>query len=374
MVTRVSETPWSVRMADSVMRRQPILGEKWAYEWGVVLKGIEQVWIETGHDKYFTYIKNNIDAYVQPDGSIRTYTLTEYNIDHLNTGKLLFGLWQTTGDTRYEKALNLLRQQLATHPRIAAGGFWHKNIYPHQMWLDGIYMGAAFLAQYASAMKQPDDFAEVVQQIVLIEQQTRDPETGLLYHGWDASRAQQWADPDTGCSPHFWGRAMGWFVMALVDVLEQLPSDHPRRGDVIAVLQRAVTALLRVQDQATGLWYQVLDQGARAGNYLEASASCMITYGLAKALRSGYLERADRRVIDQAYSGILAHLVEVDGDGLVNLLQVCSVAGLGGDPYRDGSYAYYINEPVVTNDDKGVGAFILAMVEVERLRQATPAD
>lgn len=362
------ETPWSVRIADTLMQRDAILGAKWAYEWGVALSGVEQVWHETGQDKYFAYIKSNVDEYVLSDGTIRTYNLTEYNIDNINTGKLLFGLLQATGDARYEKALQLLRQQLQTQPRTSEGGFWHKNIYPHQMWLDGIYMGTAFLAQYAALMHQPADFTEVVHQITLIEKHTRDAETGLLYHGWDESRGMKWADSETGCSPHFWGRAIGWFVMALVDVLAYLPDDHPERDRLIAIFKQSVDALIRVQDPGTGLWYQILDQAGREGNYIEASASCMMTYAIAKAIRLEILDNNYLSVVEKAHSGILAHLAEVDADGGVNLRHVCSVAGLGGNPYRDGSYKYYVNEPVVANDQKGVGPFMLAMVEFERLR------
>lgn len=357
---------WSIRIAETVMRHHDILGQKWAYEWGVALKGIEQVWIETGETRYWNYIKDNIDAFVRPDGVIRTYTLTEYNIDNINTGKLLFGLWQQTGDSRYEQAARLLRQQLASHPRTSENGFWHKNIYPHQMWLDGIYMAGPFLAQYAQVFSQPGDFDEVVHQITLIESHTRDADSGLLYHGWDESQAQRWSNPETGCSPHFWGRAVGWYVMAIVDVLDYLPVDHAGRESVLDIFWRTIDALIRVQDGETGLWYQVLDQGSRAGNYLEASASCMIVYAIAKATRCGYLAAEYRAHAAKGYDGIIRHLVTIDGAD-VNLNQICGVAGLGGSPYRDGSYGYYIGEPVVTSDPKGVGPLLLASVEMERL-------
>jgi unsaturated rhamnogalacturonyl hydrolase len=358
-------TSWSVRMADSVMQRQPLLADKWAYEWGVVLKGFEQVWLRTGDHTYFDYIKRNVDAFVQPDGTIRTYRIDEYNLDQINTGKLLFGLFRTTGDERYKKAAYLLRDQLRTHPRTSERGFWHKNIYPHQMWLDGIYMQGPFYAEFAATFDEPEGFDDVAHQITLIERHTRDPQTGLLYHGWDESKQQRWADPTTGCSPHFWGRAIGWYMMAIPDVLDHLPADHPQRPAIIAIFNETAAALVTVQDPASGLWYQVLDQGARAGNYLEASASCMFVYGLAKALRQGYLDSAYHAAVRRAYQGILDHLIEVDDQGLVNLTRICSVAGLGGTPYRDGSFEYYVGEPVVTNDPKGVGAFILAAAQAE---------
>ena len=359
------QIPWPVRMADSVMQRAELLGQKWAYEWGVVLRGIERVWLHTGDQRYFDYIKHNIDAFVNPDGSIRTYQLADYNIDNINTGKLLFGLWRETGDSRYERAIRLLRSQLETHPRTGENGFWHKNIYPNQMWLDGIYMHGPFYAAFAKAFDEPQGFDDVAYQIALIARHTRDPRTGLLYHAWDSGFQQRWAHPLTGCSPHFWGRAMGWYLMAIPDVLVYLPEDHPRRDAIVEIFQLAVEAITRVQDADTGLWYQVMDQPDRAGNYLEASASCMFVYAIARGIWQHVLPDTYFAVAERGYDGILKHLISVDDEGLVNLHQICGVAGLGGEPYRDGSFDYYTSEPVVTNDHKGVGAFMMASAEME---------
>ncbi len=359
--------PWSVQMADSVMQRSPVLADHWEYDWGVVLQGVEQVWLKTGNPSYLSYIQDNIDRFVAPDGTLRTYRLEEYNLDRINTGKLLFVLDGKTGAAKYRRALEVLRSQLKTHPRTREGGFWHKKIYPHQMWLDGIYMAAPFYAEFARTFHQPDAFDDVVHQIILIDKHTRDSKTGLLYHGWDESKQQRWANPITGCSPHFWGRAMGWYAMALVDVLDSLPPDHARRPAILAIFDQVVQALARVQDQATGLWYQVLDQGERVGNYHEASASCMFVYAIAKGVRKGYLPPRWLDVARKAYLGILGNLIEIDGRGLVNLNGICAVAGLGGHPYRDGSFDYYVGEKIVTNDYKGVGAFILASVEMETI-------
>lgn len=363
---------WSVRMAESVMKRHPLLAKKWAYEWGVVLKSIEQVWLKTNDDRYYDYIKRNIDKFVDPEGDIKTYRLDEYNLDQINTGKLLFPLYNTTGDERYRKAAYLLRKQLETHPRTSEGGFWHKQIYPHQMWLDGIYMAGPFYAKFAKAFNEPAGFDDVAHQIMLVESHTRDPKTGLLYHGWDESRSQKWANPETGCSPNFWGRAMGWHAMAIPDVLDHLPEDHPEREKIIEIFGNMIGALSAVQDRSTGLWYQVLDQAGRQGNYLEASASCMLVYAMVKGGRKGYLDEEYLDVAARGYRGILEHFVEVDDQGLVNLDQICSVAGLGGEPYRDGSFEYYISEKIVTNDYKGIGPFILASVEMEKLKQSWP--
>jgi unsaturated rhamnogalacturonyl hydrolase len=366
---RALDSDWSVRMADSLMQRHPLLARRWHYEPGVALAAIKQVWLKTGERAYFSFIQQNIDELVGPDGGIRTYRLEEYNLDQINEGKLLFPLYADTGDERYKKAAFLLREQLQTHPRTSAGGFWHKQIYPHQMWLDGIYMASPFYAEFAKVFHEPEGFDDVARQILLIEEHTRDPKTGLLYHGWDASKSQKWADPQTGCSPSFWGRAVGWYAMAIPDVLDHFPEHHPQRGKIIEVFATTLAALAAVQDRSTGLWYQVLDQGDRPGNYLEASASCMFVYAMAKGVRRGYIDRKYLEVAQRGYEGILKQFVWVDDQGLLNLHQICSVGGLGGKPYRDGSFAYYVGEKTIANDYKGIGPFIMASVELERYEE-----
>jgi unsaturated rhamnogalacturonyl hydrolase len=358
---------WSVSMAGSLMRRIPLLSRRWHYEPGVGLLALKQVWLKTGEQETYDYIKRNIDEFVGPDGGIRTYRLEEYNLDQINEGKLLFFLHETTGDERYQRAAFLLREQLRTQPRTKEGGFWHKQIYPHQMWLDGIYMASPFYAEFASRFGEPEGFDDVAHQIITVGKHTRDPETGLLYHAWDESKGQKWADPDTGCSPHFWGRALGWYTMAIIDVLDHLPEDHARRAQIIAIFQATMNAVVQVQDPASGVWYQVLDQGDRAGNYLESSASCMFVYAMAKGVRNGYLGEEYLAVAKRGYNGILTEFVTVDERGFVNLDGICAVAGLGGKPYRDGSFEYYVGEPVTANEYKGVGPFIMASIEMEEL-------
>ncbi len=349
------------------MKRRPILSDDWSYGPGVVLKGIEQVWLDTGNRKYLEYIKRNVEQFVKPDGDIRTYNLQDYNLDQINTGKLFFQLYQVTGDERYQQALHLLMKQLKTQPRTREGGFWHKKIYPYQMWLDGIYMAAPFYVQYADRFAEPGGFDDAAHQILLIGRHTRDPRTGLYYHAWDESKMQKWANPQTGCSPHFWGRAMGWYAMAIVDVLDFLPASHRARDRIVTIFERMIHSLTLVQDTDTGLWYQVLDRGGCGGNYSEASASCMFVYAMAKGIRKGYLAPKYLEAAQRGYAGIIEHLVEVDEHGQVNLTRICAVAGLGGEQQRDGSYEYYIGEPVEANDHKGVGAFLLAGAEMERL-------
>lgn len=373
MVLIQSQYQWAMKIASSIMERTPRLYEcdgykgKWSYDYGVILKGFERLWHVTGDIQYFTYIQDQMDYFVQDDGTIRGYRKDEYNIDHLNNGKLLFVLYRQTGKEKYKQAASLLREQLQNHPRTSEGAFWHKQVYPYQIWLDGLYMGAPFYLDYLLHFEHENDLRDVTRQFILCERHTRDEKTGLLYHAWDEKREQPWADQVTGQSPNFWGRSLGWFVMALVDVLEQLPASHVDRNELIRILDNTLAALRNVQDPDSGVWYQVLNEGSRKGNYLEASASCMIVYAMAKGLRLGVLSSEWEPILKRAYKGIFSEFVLETKEGWVNLNKNCQVAGLGGSSRRDGSYAYYISEPIITNDKKGVGAFLLACTEYESL-------
>lgn len=369
-----STAPMSVRMADSDMIRNPkawmidfAKTPKWNYTPGLVCSAIQQVWKKTGDEKYYNYIKTYADEMINEDGTIKTYKPQEYNIDKVNPGKFLFGLYKHTGDEKYAKAIKLMRDQMRTHPRTSEGGFWHKKIYPHQMWLDGLYMGSPFLVQYAQVFNEPALYDDVALQIELIDKHTYDEKIGLYYHGWDESKEQKWADKKTGRSPHVWGRAMGWYAMALVDVLDFFPKDHPKYNFILSNVEKMAKSVVRYQDKATGLWYQVVDQGNRKGNYLEGSASSMFAYFLLKAADKGYINKEYLDNGIKAYKGILDNLIKVDDNGLVSITQVCGVAGLGGNPYRDGSYEYYVNEIIRDNDPKAVGPFIMASLLYEEL-------
>ena len=340
---------------------------KWAYEQGVFLKGIEGVWLQTGNKKYFDYIKTYLDNLIADDGTIKGYKEEDYNIDNVLLGREVLMLYQKLGTEKYLKALKTLRHQLQTQPRTNEGGFWHKKRYPYQMWLDGLYMGEPFYAEYAIAFHEETDFDDIANQFIYMENHARDAKTGLLYHGWDESKKERWADPKTGLSQNFWGRADGWYAMALVDVLDKMPANHPKRKELLAILNRLAVAIKNYQDKESGLWYQVLDKANEKGNYLEASASCMFVYALAKGTRQGYLSSSYKETAEKGYNGIINKFIETEPDGQVNLNGTVSVAGLGGNPYRDGSYQYYLSEKVVRNDAKGVGAFIQASVEMERL-------
>jgi unsaturated rhamnogalacturonyl hydrolase len=337
----------------------------WHYEHGLLVKALAEIGAATGEDGFEQFVHHWVDHFVTPEGDIRTYVASEYNLDQINSGKLLFPFYRRTGSERYAKAIKLLYNQLQHQPRTESGGFWHKKIYPFQMWLDGLYMAAPFYAEYALTFNELELLADVTHQFILLEQHARDPQTGLLYHAWDESRQQKWANPDTGCSPYFWGRAIGWYAMALVDVLEVLPETHADRPALVQILTRLAHALLQVQDPATGLWYQIVDLPHRPGNYRETSVSSMLVYVYAKGVRKGFLAADYQIAAQRAYRGLFENMVKVNAHGTLTLEGTCSVAGLGGVPYRDGSFEYYVGEPTAANDFKGVGPFILAALEME---------
>jgi unsaturated rhamnogalacturonyl hydrolase len=366
-------TPWSVRFARAVMTRNPETHRRWDYTAGVVLGAIEKVGQARKDTQMLAYVKRNMDRFVTADGAVQGgYSRDEYNIDAISQGRVLFALAVRTPDPRYRKAATMLREQLRTHPRTSEGGFWHKKIYPQQMWLDGLYMGQPFYAQYAARFAAPAErdsiFDDVATQFLLVARHTRDPRTQLMYHGWDAVHTQPWADSATGLSKQFWGRAVGWYMMGVVETLDYLPATHPDREAIVRTLQEVAEGVARVQDPVTGLWWDILDAPNRTGNYLEASASSMIVYALAKGARLGYLAPRFQSLALRGFYGITRNLVREAPYG-VSLINVCQVSGLGGalrkdGTPRDGSFGYYVSEPVVSDDYKGVGPLILAALEL----------
>ncbi|WP_345147055.1 glycoside hydrolase family 88 protein [Flavobacterium ginsengiterrae] len=364
---------WSDKMALTLMKRHPesyMLDDakkpKWDYVHALVLHSIEELYKKNPDPRYKAYIRGYVDELVQADGSIKTYELDKYNIDLVVPGRLLFDIYAETKEEKYLKALQTIRQQLTEQPRTASGGFWHKQIYPNQMWLDGLYMGEPFYAQYTLTFENGKSFDDIAKQFELIQLHATDPKTGLLYHGWDESKAMPWANKETGNSPNFWSRALGWYVMALVDVLDYMPKDHPKQKELVKYLNNASAALAKYQDKS-GLWYQVTDKGGEKGNYLEASGSSMFAYAFAKGANKGYLPSKYKKMANKAFDGLTNVLIKkVDEDGGITLTNCCQVAGLGGTPYRDGSYEYYVNERKKDNDPKATGPFILAALELNR--------
>ena len=368
---------WSERMAASEMARRGdslFLGgsprAKLDYTTSLFGLSLLKLAERTGDAAMADYGAKTVESFVRPDGSLATHKAEALSLDEIPPGKVLLFRWEHgRRDARFRKAIDTIRTLLDQQPRTSEGGFWHKQRYPYQMWLDGVFMASPFLAQYGAIFHQPAAFDDVANQILLIDRHAYDPKTGLHYHAWDEKRAQAWANPETGDSPNFWGRAEGWYAMALVDTLEYLPADHPAVAQIKDVLRRVADGIVRWQDPKTGVWWQILDQGGREGNYREATCSSMFVYALAKAVNRGWLPRAIYApAIGRGYAGLIREFIRDDGSDRVSLTHCCEVAGLGytnsaGRP-RDGTFAYYVSEPVIDNDLKGVGPFILAVLEV----------
>ena len=326
---------------------------------------LAKLYIVTGDQKYLDFSKNFIDYFVQEDGSIQTYDPKEYNLDNVNQGKNLFILYDIFGDEKYRKAIDTIRSQLLTQPRTKEGNFWHKDIYPWQVWLDGTYMAQPFYMEYETRFNKMQGCIDSYKQFMNIKKHMRDEKTGLYYHGYDESRQMYWADPETGCSPNFWLRAMGWFLVAMVDVLERMDEQlyNEYRG-IMAMLKQTVEDMHKFQDEQTGMFWQVIDHPEAEGNYLETSGTALFAYAVLKGVRLGYLPKRMAAWAEKAFYGTCDRYLSKNPDGSLQLDGICLVAGLGGKDHRDGSLAYYFSEPVVCNDAKGVGPLVLAYTEM----------
>ena len=358
------EMPLSLRMAKSVEERYRPGMMLWHYEHGLVLYASLRAADIHGDKSIYPWVYAMYDRLIGNDGSIATYREGEYNLDQINAGKTLFALADKSGEKRFEAAADKLHHQLLNHPRCKCGVFWHKEIYPWQIWLDGLYMEGPFTAEYAVRHSDNTALMDIIEQLKVTYSLLRDPETGLLYHAYDESRGMRWSDERTGCSPHFWSRSIGWYLMAVVDVLDFLPEACQSRAELVAIAKELSAAVLRFQDES-GMWWQVTDEGTRNGNYLETSGSAMFAYAFYKGVRKGYLEASFLPYAKKALDGIKDRYLKEDEDGFLHLGGICSVAGLGGNPYRDGSFRYYISEKIRVDDFKGVGPFILACTEDE---------
>ena len=369
----------SEAMAQTVMKSWPdgsVLTTKnpgqWGYEEGVLLDGIAAEWEQTRDPAELAYVKRAVDKYVMADGTIRMnaagkpFGAGEHQLDWIEPGRAILFVYRQTHEAKYATAAKFLHDQLAVQPRGASGGYWHKQIYPNQMWLDGAYMAEPFRAEYAFEFKQPGEFDDIGKQFLLMYDHMRDPKTGLLRHGWDESKQMAWAEKATGLSPEVWARALGWYCMALVDVLDWVPAGNPVQPKLVDVLQKVMAAVLKYQDAETGLWWQVMDKSAAKGNFMEASASSMFVYALQKGARKGYLPQADKADAAKGWSGIQKQSVKANADGAVTLTGTVKAAGLGGTPYRSGTYEYYVGEARGDDDAKGVGAYLLAGSEMGR--------
>ena len=369
--------PYSVRMMLSEMLRNPdaswLDGRKGQLKWNYTT-GLELLSFLDVAERYdlgyaVDYVREWADSIADADGNVYKYSREAYNLDHVCPARIYFRLYDDFRDQKYRRVLRKIRAQLDTQPRTDDGIFWHKQVYPHQVWLDGLYMAQPFYAQYTdefgSKAEEDSLYADIAAQFRKAAEHTFDPATGLFRHAWDESRSMFWADSGTGRSAHAWGRACGWYAMALVETLDWIPEKHPDREGLVEQFRYLMETVSRYADPETGMWYQVLDSPGREGNYLEATASAMFTYAALKGVRMGYLDSAWRDRSRELYRSLVDTFIEENPDGTISLSSCCSVAGLGGKQKRSGTYEYYLSEPVVDNDPKGVGPFIWASLEYE---------
>lgn len=352
------------RMEAEALMTRPGQYHKWTYENGIACRALLMAADALNDSDIRDRVVRFTNTWVMKDGSIPTYPAETCNMDMLCYGAVLPGLYRLTGDERYKKAALMLLKQLDIQPVTPEGGFWHKQIYPNQMWLDGIYMGCPFTVMMADLTGRSELYDLAAKQMTLCFEKTFDPETGLCRHAWDSSHEQHWSDPETGRSPHVWGRAMGWFMAAHADVLELLPKDHPARETLSNQMRILAKGLLRWQRE--GLWYQVVTLPEKEGNYKESSCSSMFAYALMKGFRLGVLDEAAGKAGEEALDALIREKVTYGADDLPVLHDVCRVAGLGGAPYgdaayRDGSYEYYIHEQICDDDYKGSAPFLMAL-------------
>ena len=341
----------------------------WDYIDGCMIKAILEMYAITNDKKYFEFADAFIDYKVKEDGSIEGYNVSELNIDNVNAGKTLFELYDLTGKEKYRKAIDLIYSQIEQMPRTGDGNFWHKNIYPNQVWLDGLYMCQPFYMEYETRFNDKKNYNDIFNQFAQVVKHMRDPKTGLYYHAYDSSREMFWCDKVTGLSQNFWLRALGWYSMALLDTLDKMDSSCGDDYETLkTVFVELMEAMLKYQDES-GMWYQVVNLGGMEKNYLETSGSSIMAYALLKGVRLGFLPENYRENGKKAFKGICDKYLSTDEEGNLHLGGICLVAGLGGKKMRSGTFDYYMSEPVVNDDAKGVGPFLLAYTEMLRLEK-----
>ena len=374
LTAQTKEAPLTVRVADQIIVRWPDghLNPKgtpttWGFELGIVLAGMNAVWSATNDPKYLDYVQHGVDQFVQPDGTIVSYDPQAYSLNNILIGRQLLTLYRATHQEKYKLAAERLRKQIATQPRTASGGVWHSRATPNLMLLDDQFMLAPFYAEYAATFHEPQDLDDIVKQFTLLDQHTRDATTGLMYHGWDESQTAPWANVSTGTSPNLWARGMGWYLMALVDALPYVPEHDPHHAVLLAMLRRAATAVERAQDPQSGLWYQILNKPGEKQNYIESSSVLMFTYALAKGARLGYLPKPYGIAAARAWRAARLRFIQTAASGEVKITGTVTHIALGTSAADNGSDDYYLHAPVVDDDPKGVGAFLLAGSEMELL-------
>lgn len=351
---------WNIEKARS--------GEKsgWNYIDGCMILAILETYKTTKEEKYLKFADAYIDYRVNEDGTITGYSVEKYNLDDINAGKTLFELYDLTGKEKYRKAIDLIYSQLERQPRTKEGNFWHKKIYPNQVWLDGLYMAQPFYMEYETRFHEKQNYKDIFQQFFIVAEKMRDEKTGLYYHAYDSSKEMFWCDKETGLSKNFWLRALGWYSMALLDTLYKADSSYGEEYEKLKqIFMDLMDSMLKFQDES-GMWYQVVNLGGKEKNYLETSGSAIMAYSLLKGTRLGFLPEKYREYGKKAFDGICEKYLSTE-EGKMSLGGICLVAGLGGPNKRDGSYEYYMSEPIVKDDAKGVGPFLLAYTELRKL-------
>ena len=336
----------------------------WNYIDGCMIKAVLELYHIKKDPEYLKFADEFIDYFVREDGSVQSYDPLEYNLDNVNAGKTLFDLYELTGKEKYRKAIDTVYSQLKGQPRTSEGNFWHKKIYPNQVWLDGLYMAQPFYMQYELTYNDGKNCRDSYEQFVNVYRNMRDLRNGLYYHAYDASREAFWCDKVTGLSDNFWLRALGWYAMALIDTVEIMPDSlAPERDELSRIYRELIDSMLPYQDEKTGMWYQVVNRGRISPNYLETSGSAIFAYAIMKSVRLGLLDPSYFAYGRKAFDGICEkYLSEKDGE--LQLGGICLVAGLGNKEMREGTFDYYMREPIVQNDAKGVAPLILAYTEV----------
>ena len=336
----------------------------WNYVDGCMIRAIIELYHITHEEKYLAFADEFIDYFVKEDGSILSYSPEEYNLDNINAGKTLFDLYELTGKEKYRKAMDTVYSQLISQPRTSTGNFWHKKIYPNQIWLDGLYMAQPFYMQYESTYHHGEHCLDGFRQFLHVYDLMRDTRNGLYYHAYDDSRQAFWCDKVTGLSDNFWLRALGWYAMALIDTMDVMPEALAKeKAKLNAIYRELIDSMLPYQDEESGMWYQVVNRGGITPNYLETSGSAIFSYAIMKSVRLGFLEPSYFSCGQRAFEGICRKYLS-EKDGALQLDGICLVAGLGNVQMREGTFDYYMREPVVKNDAKGVAPLILAYVEL----------
>ncbi|WP_062050048.1 glycoside hydrolase family 105 protein [Bacillus sp. JCM 19034] len=356
-----SALEWAENAAKSLMDEfEPIMlppANRWHYHQGVFLCGVYQLYLETANEAYFHYVKEYVDKLVDENGN---FYFERDQLDAIQPGLLLLPLYEQTGDDRYKVAASKLRNLLKTINQTSEGGFWHKDKYPYQMWLDGLYMAGPFTLQYGQQFNEPKLVDLVLKQEALMRKNTFDPETGLYFHGWDESGMTPWSVPKTNTAPEIWGRSLGWYGLAVVDLITLLPEDHEKRSELIRVLQDLIKNLVRYQDEESGLWYQIINKGNLPDNWLESSCSSLFVYTIAKAAKCGFIDSTYAKYAKKGYEGIISQYVEEDEEGKLALTGICIGTSIG-------VYDYYVNRQTSVNDLHGVGTFIMASLQLKDL-------